>query len=72
MEAKRQRLNVKTDTIVNDLEKLGNNVIDSVKIDPGTIQTVLPKIKQVLGDKKLALVFDDTKYYFLTDRTMNN
>ena len=72
MEAKRQRLNVKTDTIVNELEKLGNNVIDSVKIDPGTIQTVLPKIKQVLGDKKLALAFDDTKYYFLTDRTMNN
>ena len=72
MEAKRQRLNVKTDTIVNDLEKLGNNVIDSVRIDPGTIQTVLPKIKQVLGDKKLALVFDDNLYYFLTDRTMNN
>ena len=51
MEAKRQRLNVKTDTLINDLEKLGNTVIDSVRINPGTIQNVLPKIKQVLGDK---------------------
>ena len=61
MEAKRQRLNAKTDTTLNDLQKLGNNDIDQVKINPGTIKTLLPKIKQVLGDKKLALVFDDNR-----------
>ena len=62
----------KTDIQYQKFKQLGEGTLQEVQLDPKNIKRDLPKIKEALADKKLALVFDDNKYYFLTDRTMNN
>jgi len=66
------RITGKTDIQYQKFKQLGDGTLQEVQLDPRNIKRDLPKIKEVLADKKLALVFDDNKYYFLTDRTINN
>ena len=66
------RITGKTDVQYQQFKQLGEGTLQEVQLEPGNIKRDLPKIKEVLGDKKLALVFDENKYYFLTDRTINN
>ena len=66
------RITGKTDIQYQKFQQLANGTLQEVQLDPRNIKRDLPKIKEALADKKLALVFDDNKYYFLTDRTINN
>ena len=66
------RITGKTDVQYQKFKQLGDGTLQEVQLEPGNIKRDLPKIKEILGDKKLALVFDENKYYFLTHRTINN
>ena len=62
----------KTHILGQELDKLRDGEISKIKLNSKDLKNSLPKIKEKLADKKLALVFGTNRYYFLNDRTMSN
>ena len=62
----------KTYILGQELDKLRHGEISKIKLNSKDLKNALPKIKEKLADKKLALVFGTNRYYFLNDRTMSN
>ena len=62
----------KTDILGQELDKLRDGEVSKIKLNSKDLKNALPKIKEKLADKKLALVFGTNRYYFLNDRTMSN
>ena len=62
----------KTDVLGQELDELRDGEVSKIKLNSRELKNALPKIKEKLADKKLALVFDTNRYYFLNDRTMSN
>ena len=52
----------KTDVLGQELDKLRDGEVSKIKLNSRDLKTALPKIKEKLADKKLALVFDTNRY----------
>ena len=59
--------------LINDLQQLNTGGLEEVDVnlEKVSINQALKLIQQNVVDKKLAFVFEDNKYYFLNDHTIN-